>query len=86
HFTPASAGILIYLAFISAVAYSLWGILLKYNPVSKVSVFGFMNPVFGVILSAILLKEEAQGVTSIIALVLVSTGIYIVNKTKGELE
>lgn len=59
---------------------------MKYNPVSKVSVFGFMNPVFGVILSAILLKEEAQGVTSIIALVLVSTGIYIVNKTKGESE
>ena len=86
HFTPVSVGILIYLAFISAVAYSLWGILLKYNPVSKVSVFGFMNPVFGVILSAILLKEEAQGVTSIIALVLVSTGIYIVNKTKGESE
>ena len=30
---------LFYLACISAVAYSIWGILLKYNPVSKVATF-----------------------------------------------
>ena len=72
---------LIYLALISAVAYSLWGILLKYNPISKVAVFGFMNPVCGVILSAILLKESQQmGIESIAALILVCLGIYIVNK------
>lgn len=45
--TPAGIGLLVYLAMVSAVAYSLWGILLKYNPVSRVTVFGFMNPVFG---------------------------------------
>ena len=75
-------GILVYLAFVSAVAYSLWGLLLKYNPVSKVAVFGFMNPVFGVILSAWLLdeREQAFGALSIISLVLVCVGIYIVNK------
>lgn len=69
----------VYLAVVSAVAYSLWGILLKYNPVSKVAVFGFMNPVFGVILSALLLGEGAQaaGVKSLIALLLVSIGIYV---------
>lgn len=70
-----------YLAFVSAVAYSLWGILVKYNPISKVAVFGFMNPVFGVILSAIFLDEgSVLGITSIIALLLTSAGIYIVNK------
>ena len=47
--------LLLYMALISAVAYTLWGILLKYNPVSKVSIFGFTNPVFGVILSALIL-------------------------------
>ncbi len=73
---------LIYLACISAVAYSLWGILLKYNPVSKVAVFGFMNPVFGVILSAWWLNEKGNdlGVKALIALVLVCIGIYIVNR------
>ena len=44
-------GVLTYLSFLSAVAYALWGILLKHNPVSKVTIFNFMTPVSGVILS-----------------------------------
>ncbi len=81
--TVSAGGVmmLIYLAFVSAVAYSLWGMLLKYNPISRVAVFGFMNPVFGVILSAWLLREGAQalGLVSLVSLVLVCAGIYIVN-------
>ena len=79
--TTGGLSIIFYLALVSAVAYSLWGILLKYNPVSRVTVFGFMNPVFGVILSAWLLREGAQalGPVSLVSLVLVCTGIYIVN-------
>ena len=75
---------LLYLALVSSVAYSLWSTLLKYNPVSKVSVFGFMNPVFGVILSAFLLgeTEQAFSINALIALVLICTGIIIVNKTR----
>ena len=78
----AAVGMLIYLALVSAVAYSLWGILLKYNPISRVAVFGFMNPVFGVILSALLLDEKKQafGITGVISLALVCVGIYVVNK------
>ena len=72
---------LIYMGFISAGAYTLWGILLKHNPVSRVSIFGFMNPVMGVILSALFLGEntEAFSVTGIMALLLVAMGIIIVN-------
>ncbi len=78
----AGIGVLIYLAFLSAAAYSVWSILLKYNPVSKVAVFGFSNPVFGVLLSALLLNEadQAKGVTSLIALVLVSAGIFLAQR------
>ena len=73
--------ILIYLACLSAVAYAVWGLLLKYNPVSRVSIFSFMTSVFGVILSAIFLKGEAEmSVPNIvIALVLVSAGIFMLN-------
>ena len=79
--TGKGAALLLYMAMISAVAYSLWGILLKYNPVSKVAVFGFMNPVCGVILSAVLLGEtDSLSVMSVAALVLVCMGIYIVNR------
>ncbi len=78
-----AVGMLIYLAFISAAAYTLWGILLKYNPVSRVAVFGFMNPVFGVILSALFLNEgDMLSFTSGLALLLVCAGIYIVNREK----
>lgn len=85
--TASGLAMLVYLALVSAVAYSLWGILLKYNPVSKVAVFGFMNPVFGVILSAVLLQEgDSVGLMCVAALVLVCLGIYIVNrKGKNEL-
>lgn len=76
--------LLIYLALVSAIAYTLWGLLLKYNPVSKIAVFGFMTPVFGVILSAIFLGETAQatGLVSLISLILVCVGITIVNRKK----
>ncbi len=81
-FTAASTLLLLYMAMISAVAYSLWGILLKHNPVGKVAVYGFMNPLFGVILSAVLLREQNQAFTlrGLVSLVLVCIGIYIVNK------
>lgn len=81
---------LIYLAFVSAAAYSLWSMLLKYNDVSAVAVFGFMNPMFGFILSAILLNEssEASGIQAVAAIILVCAGIFIVNmkKKKRQLE
>lgn len=81
-FTLPSMGLLLYMAMISAVAYSIWGILLKHNPVGKVAVFGFMNPVFGVVLSALLLREQNQAFTlqGLISLILVCLGIFLVNR------
>lgn len=83
HLTVRAWMILLYLAFVSAAAYSLWAVLLKYNPVSKVTVFGFLNPLCGVIISGIVLHEQGaftwQGMT---ALLLVCMGILIVNSEK----
>lgn len=71
---------LFYLAFVSAVAYTIWGILMKHNPVSRISVYGFLTPIFGVITSIILLDEGAGfGLPHLIALVLVCAGIIVVN-------
>ncbi len=73
--------ILIYLGMLSAIAFSVWWILLKHNSVSKVSVYGFMNPVFGVVLSALLLKENMISISkAVISLILISVGIILVNK------
>ncbi|MGY3725642.1 Permease of the drug/metabolite transporter (DMT) superfamily [Granulicatella balaenopterae] len=83
NFTVASVSLLIYMAFISAVAYSIWALLLKVNPVSKVVVYGFLMPIFGVFLSAIILNElYLLGPSSLVALVLVCLGIYLISTAK----
>ena len=72
HITSSAVAILLYLSFVSAAAYSLWSLLLKYNPVSKVAVFGFLNPICGVCISTIFLKEkDAFHIFTIPALILV---------------
>lgn len=81
-----AVGVLAYLSFLSAVAYSLWGILLKYNPVSRVSIFSFMTPVMGVILSEIMLTESSNvsPIYLVITILLVSAGIILLNYNKKE--
>lgn len=78
--------VLIYLAFVSAVAYTLWALLLRYNDVSKVAIYGCFNPIFGALLSAIILQETGQsfGLKEVTALCLVSLGILIVQGKKGK--
>ncbi len=82
-FTPVSTLLLFYMAVISSVAFSLWTLLLKYNPVGTVSIYGFTNPVFGVILSALFLGEKAFSLQNLAALILVSLGIIVVNAKKN---
>lgn len=73
--------ILIYLSFLSAVAYALWGILLKHNPVSRVTVFSFTTPIFGTLLSVLMLPESSgvDILNLILTLILVSSGIFLLN-------
>lgn len=79
--SPESLGLLLYLAFVSAAAYTLWSVLLRHNPVSRVAVFGFLNPLCGVILSSLILHETgAFSWTGAVSLVLVCAGILIVNR------
>ena len=82
--TIGGVAIIFYLAMVSAVAYTLWSVLLAWNDVSKVAIFGFVNPLCSVILSALILGEvrQAFNIGSLVALLLVCTGIYIVNHKK----
>ena len=84
HITGPGIAVLIYLAFLSATAYTLWSILLKHNTVSKVTVWGFAIPVFGVVLSMLFLGESqnAFNLQILAALIFVCLGIYIVNRSK----
>lgn len=71
--------LLLYMAFISAAAFTLWTILLKYNTMGRISVFNFLIPVFGTILSALFLGESVLNPYTLSALFLVCLGIYLVN-------
>ena len=72
--------LLLYLAFISAAAFSLWTILLKYNGVGKVSIYKFTIPLFGVFLSYIFLGERLLGTNVVLSIVLVTIRIILINK------
>lgn len=72
--------LLFYMAFISAAAFSLWTVLLKYNSMGKVTVFNFMIPVFGTILSAIFLGDNLWNPYILSSLPLVCAGICLVNR------
>lgn len=80
NFTPKGSLLLVYLAFISAAAFSLWSILLKYNPVSKVTIYKFTIPFFGVFLSYVFLGERLIGPSLIIAIILVSSSVILISK------
>ena len=74
--------VLLYLAAMAGIAFMIWTELLRKNPVSRVAVFNLLIPVFGTIWSGIFLKEDILRLSNLAALVLVCSGIFLVNKSK----
>ena len=72
--------LLLYMAFLSAAAFTVWTMLLKYNPASKIAVYNFLIPIFGTTFSVMFLNESIFNPRSLLALILACAGIYIVNK------
>lgn len=81
-FTVKSISLLIYMALISSIAFVIWTELLKYNKVGVISVFNFLIPVFGTLLSAIFLGENIFNIKILIALICVCIGIFLVYRKK----
>lgn len=78
-FNTQGSLVILHLSLVSALAFSLWSTLLKYNNVSKVAIYKFSAPLFGVLLSFLVLEERYLSINLIIAVVLVSIGIIIIN-------
>lgn len=83
---PLGIPVLLYLAFVSGAGYVLWALLMKNNPVSRISVFGLVNLVVNVLLSALLNGEPLWEWQYLAALVLVCTGIWLVNRRGKEIK
>ncbi|MBF7097146.1 DMT family transporter [Alkalibacter mobilis] len=81
-FSPRASLLLVYLAFLTASAFTIWTTLFKYNNVSRITIYKFLIPIFGAVLSALFLKEKLFSWVNLTALFLVSIGIYVVNSVK----
>lgn len=84
--TPQAIALLAYLIFLSAAAFTIWTALLKQYPVGRVTVYNFLVPVFGSLMSGVVLHETVFTVRNILSLVLVCSGIILVNLTKETVE
>ncbi len=73
------AGLLFQVVAVASLGFLVWFWLLKIYPASSVASFSFLTPVFAVLLGWLLLSEEvAASVWG--ALLLVSGGIYLINR------
>ncbi len=75
-FSLASTALLAYMAVLSSAAFAIWATLLKHNRVGMVTVFNFLVPVFGALLSALFLGEDILEWRNALALAMVSAGIW----------
>ncbi|UJL47866.1 DMT family transporter [Virgibacillus sp. NKC19-16] len=77
--TPLGWGLFIYSALLSAVAFALWYSMLKYNNAGELSMYKFIVPVSGSLLSAIFIPGERLNFFILAAIALVAVGIIVVN-------
>lgn len=75
----SGVAVILYLATVSSLAYMLWSILISRNKISSVSMYNLFTPIFGTILSGIVLAEVIFTWQNISSLVLVSLGVWLVN-------
>lgn len=71
--------VLLWLVFVSAAAFAIWTALLKHHHASRICVFNLLVPVFGTLLSGIMLGESVFGIETIVSVVLICSGIFISN-------
>ena len=76
--------ILLWLAVVSAAAFSIWTALLKHHPAGKIAVFNLLVPVFGTVLSGLMLGEQVWRFETLLSLILISAGIISVNISRGD--
>ena len=78
--TPLIAGCLLYqTVWVAFITFLAWFWLIRNYPASRLVSFNFLTPIFGVIAGGVLLNEP---ITSklLLTLLLVVTGIYLVNR------
>ncbi len=83
---PLFWALLLYSAFLSAAAFSIWYTLLRHNKAGEITLYRFVIPISGSLLSALVLPGEDFTLSVLLALLLVASGLIAVNYRgrKGE--
>jgi len=76
-------GLTAYLALVTAIAFTVYYLVVKYHDLSRVAAYRFLIPVSGVVLSALLIPGERLGWQLIGAALLVAIGIWTVNRPRA---
>lgn len=71
------------LALISSVCYMIWTALLKANPAGRMTVYQCANPISGAIAASLILGENVFQMRYVVAIILVSIGIVVINGQKS---
>ena len=78
--TPIIAASLVYqTVWVAFITFLAWFWLMRNYPASRLVSFNFLTPIFGVIAGGVILNESITGML-LLTLVLVGTGIYLVNR------
>ncbi|MGD9139223.1 MAG: DMT family transporter [Desulfobacterales bacterium] len=78
--TPIIAASLVYqTVWVAFITFLAWFWLMRNYPASRLVSFNFLTPIFGVIAGGVILNEPISGML-LLTLVLVGTGIYLVNR------
>jgi len=70
-------GVLFYLSVISAATFSIWFYLLRWVKVSRLNMWKFLIPVFGAVLSWILVPGESATAAMLVGMVLVAVAVLL---------
>jgi drug/metabolite transporter (DMT)-like permease len=71
---------LIYISFVSAMAFSIWYKLLQKVKVSDLNVWKFLIPVVGASLSWWLIPEESPDVVTLLGMMLIISSLFLINR------
>ena len=83
-FSAESVLLTLYLAFVSAAAFSLWTALLTRHDAGRILVFNLLIPIFGAIWSFLILGERSIfDPMYLVSIALITVGIFLVNYTKS---
>lgn len=79
-FTGFAVVLLIYSGFLSAIAFVVWYQLIDTYSASSVTVYIFLIPVFGSMISSVIFPEENMTWNVLLSLILMTASIYLVNR------